>query len=60
MSPTKDKSKSTTAKGNKSTRWTDEEKAAMRDRARELKAEARWRPDVFRSRGRKGPAPPEW
>jgi hypothetical protein len=45
MSPTKDmdKSKSTTANNNniKSKGFTDEEKAAMRNRAQELKAEAR-------------------
>ncbi len=33
--------KSTTASKKKSTGWTDEEKAAMRNRAQELKAEAR-------------------
>ena len=44
MSPKKDtqkSAKSTTASKKKSTVWTDEEKAAMRNRAQELKAEAR-------------------
>ncbi len=40
MSPKKDTTKSSTA-GKTSTVWTDEEKAAMRERAKELKAEAR-------------------
>jgi uncharacterized protein YdhG (YjbR/CyaY superfamily) len=44
MSPKKDTGKSTrstTAVGKTSTVWTDEEKAAMKARAQELKAEAR-------------------
>ena len=44
MSPEKDthkSSKSTTATGKKSKGFTDEEKAAMKNRAQELKAEAR-------------------
>ncbi len=44
MSPKKEtqkSAKSTTASKKKSTGWTDEEKAAMRNRAQELKAEAR-------------------
>ena len=44
MSPKKDtqkSAKSTTATGKKSKGFTDEEKAAMKDRAQELKAEAR-------------------
>jgi uncharacterized protein YdhG (YjbR/CyaY superfamily) len=44
MSPKKDtqtSAKSTTASGKKSKGFTDEEKAAMRNRAQELKAEAR-------------------
>ncbi len=44
MSPkksTQKSAKSTTASKKKSTVWTDEEKAAMRNRAQELKAEAR-------------------
>ncbi len=44
MSPKKEKKESakrTTASSNKSRGFTDEEKAAMRDRAQELKAEAR-------------------
>ncbi len=43
MSPKKEmlKSKSTTANGKTSTVWTDEEKAAMKARAQELKAEER-------------------
>ncbi len=42
MSPTKEKSaRSTAATGNKSKGWTDEEKAAMRTRAQEMKKEAR-------------------
>ncbi len=42
MSTKKTKSaKSNTAKGKTSNVWTDEEKAAMRERAKELKAEAR-------------------
>ena len=44
MSPKKDtqkSAKSTTMKDKKSRGWTDEEKAAMRNRAQELKAEAR-------------------
>ena len=44
MSPKKDTQKSaesTTAINKKSKGWTDEEKAAMRNRAQELKAEAR-------------------
>lgn len=40
MSP-KQKSKSTTVKGKPSKGFTDEEKAAMKERAKELKAEAR-------------------
>jgi hypothetical protein len=48
MSPKKDASKS--AKGAPATRkksdgFTDEERAAMRERARELKAEERWKKD---------------
>lgn len=35
------KTKSAAAKGKASTGWTDEEKAAMKERAKELKAEAR-------------------
>ena len=44
MSPKKDtqkSAKSTTAKGKSSNVWTDEERAAMKARAQELKAEAR-------------------
>ncbi len=43
MSPKKEtkSAKSTTAINKKSTGWTDEEKAAMKNRAQELKAEAR-------------------
>jgi uncharacterized protein YdhG (YjbR/CyaY superfamily) len=44
MSPKKDtqkSAKSTTATGNKSAGFTDEERAAMKERAKELKAEAR-------------------
>ncbi len=44
MSPKKEtpkSAKSTTAKGKTSNVWTDEEKDAMRNRAQELKAEAR-------------------
>ncbi len=44
MSPTKEthkSAKSTTASGKTSNVWTDEEKAAMKSRAQELKAEAR-------------------
>jgi uncharacterized protein YdhG (YjbR/CyaY superfamily) len=41
MSPKKDKSQSATAKGKPSKGFTDEEKAAMKERAQELKAEAR-------------------
>ncbi len=44
MSPKKDTQKSTksaTATGKKSNGWTDEEKAAMKERAKELKAEER-------------------
>ncbi len=41
MSPKKDTKKSATTSSKKSTVWTDEEKAAMRERAKELKAEAR-------------------
>jgi uncharacterized protein YdhG (YjbR/CyaY superfamily) len=44
MSPKKDKKESarkTTASSNKSRGFTEEEKAAMRDRAQEMKAEAR-------------------
>ena len=37
----KDTAKSTTASGKSSTGFTDEEKAAMKERAKELKAEAR-------------------
>jgi hypothetical protein len=53
MSPTKDKQKSakrTTAANKKSNGFTDEERAAVKERAQELKAEAR------RGRGRKGKA----
>jgi uncharacterized protein YdhG (YjbR/CyaY superfamily) len=53
MSPTKDKQKSakrTTATNKKSSGFTAEERAAMKDRAQELKAEAR------RGRGKKGKA----
>ena len=48
MSPKKDmqkSAKSTTAINKKSKGWTDEEKAAMRNRAQELKAEARTKKD---------------
>jgi uncharacterized protein YdhG (YjbR/CyaY superfamily) len=48
MSPTKDtqkSAKSTTATNKKSTRFTDEERAAMKERAQELKAEARMNKD---------------
>jgi len=38
---TQKSAKSTTAVNKKSTGWTDDEKAAMRERAKELKAEAR-------------------
>jgi uncharacterized protein YdhG (YjbR/CyaY superfamily) len=41
MSPKKDMQKSATPTGKKSKGFTDEEKAAMRNRAQELKAEAR-------------------
>jgi hypothetical protein len=44
VSPKKDtqkSAKSTTATGNKSAGFTDEERAAMKERAKELKAEAR-------------------
>ena len=41
MAETKPAKKSTTASGKKSTGFTAEERAAMRERARELKAEAR-------------------
>jgi len=41
MSPKKATQKSATASNNKSAKWTDDEKAAMRERAKELKAEAR-------------------
>jgi uncharacterized protein YdhG (YjbR/CyaY superfamily) len=53
MSPTKDKQKSakrTTATNKRSKGFTDEERAAMKERAQELKAEAR------RGRGKKGKA----
>jgi uncharacterized protein YdhG (YjbR/CyaY superfamily) len=40
MSPKNDTQKNTTASKKKSTGFTDEEKAAMKERARELKAEA--------------------
>jgi uncharacterized protein YdhG (YjbR/CyaY superfamily) len=53
MSPTKDKQESakrTTATNKKSSGFTAEERAAMKDRAQELKAEAR------RGRGKKGKA----
>jgi uncharacterized protein YdhG (YjbR/CyaY superfamily) len=53
MSPTNDKQKSakrTTATNKKSNGFTDEERAAMKERAQELKAEAR------RGRGKKGKA----
>ena len=39
---TKESSKSTTASGKSSKGFTDEERAAMKERAQELKAEARW------------------
>ena len=41
MSPKKDTKKSTTVIDKKSKGFTDEEKAAMKERAKELKAEAR-------------------
>ena len=41
MSPKKDTKKSAAANGKTSTVWTAEEKAAMKERAKELKAEAR-------------------
>ena len=41
MNDTRKSAKSTTAIGKKSTGFTDEERAAMKERARELKAEAR-------------------
>jgi uncharacterized protein YdhG (YjbR/CyaY superfamily) len=53
MSPPEDKQKSakrTTATNKKSNGFTDEERAAMKERAQELKAEAR------RGRGKKGKA----
>jgi uncharacterized protein YdhG (YjbR/CyaY superfamily) len=53
MSPTKDRQKSakrTTTTNKKSSGFTDEERAAMKERAQELKAEAR------RGRGKKGKA----
>jgi uncharacterized protein YdhG (YjbR/CyaY superfamily) len=56
MSPTKDKQKSaerTSATKKKSAGFTDEERAAMKERAREVKAEAR------RGRGKKGKADAE-
>ncbi len=52
MSPTKDTQKSaegTTATGKKSKGFSDEERAAAKQRARELKAEARW--DADRAEG---------
>ena len=42
---TKKTTKSTTAKAKTSTVWTDEEKAAMKEIAKERKAEARWNKD---------------
>ena len=48
----KDSAKSTTASGKSSTGFTDEEKAAMKERARELKAEAR--ADKDRAAGESG------
>ena len=45
MSPqktTKKSTRSTTARGKASSVWSDEEKAAMRESAKERKAEARW------------------
>jgi uncharacterized protein YdhG (YjbR/CyaY superfamily) len=48
MSPKKNtpkSAKSTTAISKKSKGFTDEERAAMKERARELKAEARWNKD---------------
>jgi uncharacterized protein YdhG (YjbR/CyaY superfamily) len=41
MSPKKDTNKSASASGKTAAAWTEEEKAAMRERAKELKAEAR-------------------
>ena len=41
MSPKKDTKKSAAASGKTSTVWTEEEKAAMKERAKELRAEAR-------------------
>lgn len=45
MSPKKATKKPVTEVKKKATRWTDEEKAAMRNRAQELKAEARMSKD---------------
>jgi hypothetical protein len=48
MSPTKETRNSTTkstASGGKSTGFTAEERAAMKERAKELKAEERWKKD---------------
>ncbi len=41
MKDTQKSAKSTTARAKKSQGWTDEERAAMKERAKELKAEAR-------------------
>jgi uncharacterized protein YdhG (YjbR/CyaY superfamily) len=43
--------KSTTAKGKTSARWTDEERDAMKERARELKAAARRGPRASKTDG---------
>jgi len=54
MSPKKDMQKaarSTTANGKKSKRFTDEERAAMKERAQELKAEARRGPRADKADG---------
>ena len=54
MSPEKDtqkSAKSTTATGKKSKGFTDEERAAMKERAQELKAEARRGPRADRADG---------
>jgi uncharacterized protein YdhG (YjbR/CyaY superfamily) len=54
MSPKKDtqkSAKSTTAINKKSKRFTDEERAAMKDRAQELKAEARRGPRADKADG---------
>src|SRR5687768_15463737 len=42
---TKESAKSTAAAGKSSKGFTDEERAAMKERAQELKAEARWKKD---------------